>query len=69
MDRIAFELESSLRLIRKFDRGFTQNITGANEIHLKGNRLNLIGKYVLHGKILILPVVGNGDANVTICKS
>ncbi|KAG4065079.1 hypothetical protein HA402_007476 [Bradysia odoriphaga] len=46
--------------------GFTQNINGANEIHLKGNRLNLIGKYVLHGQVLILPVVGNGDANVTI---
>ncbi|XP_037041533.1 uncharacterized protein LOC119078163 [Bradysia coprophila] len=46
--------------------GFTQNINGANEIHLKGNRLNLIGKYILHGQVLILPVVGNGDANVTI---
>lgn len=49
-------------------RGFTRNISGPNEIHLKGNRLDLIGKYVLHGQVLIIPVRGRGAANVTISK-
>lgn len=53
----------------KITRGFTRNINGANEIHLKGNRLDLIGKYVLNGRVLIIPVIGRGAANVTISKS
>ncbi|KAJ6635871.1 Protein takeout [Pseudolycoriella hygida] len=47
-------------------RGFTKNINGINEIHLKGKRLDLIGNYILRGQILILPVRGDGAANVTI---
>lgn len=49
--------------------GFTKDINGINEIHLKGNQLDLIGKYVLRGQVLILPVIGIGDANITIRKS
>lgn len=29
----------------------------------------MVGKYVLHGQILIIPVRGNGAANVTISKN
>lgn len=49
--------------------GFTRNAT---EVHLDfvGTipELNIQGKYVAKGSILILPIVGNGALNMTLSK-
>lgn len=39
--------------------------TSKFEIHARVNQLSLIGHYNIDGRIIIIPVVGNGAANLT----
>lgn len=32
------------------------------------DRLQFLGKYKVSGRVLILPITGAGDANITLCK-
>lgn len=36
------------------------------DFHL--DKLQFLGKYKVSGQVLILPITGDGDANITLCK-
>lgn len=48
--------------------GFTDEIEGKYVVKLKGPVLRLVGKYKINGNILILPIQGVGDSNISISK-
>lgn len=49
--------------------GFTDDPAGRNEIELLFPRLELISPYQMDGRVLILPVQGNGNSNLTLLNS
>lgn len=49
-------------------RGFHENPEGKYEFRLRGPQLVLAGPYSIKGRILILPITGNGYSNFTLCK-
>lgn len=48
--------------------GFDGKLDGKYEIRLKGPRAELVGPYRVIGRILILPIQGDGISNITVCK-
>lgn len=48
--------------------GFNEKLNGKYEIRLKGPRAELVGPYRVNGRILILPIQGDGISNITVCK-
>lgn len=46
--------------------GFEKDPNGEYEIKLKGPVLNLIGPYKISGRVLILPIQGEGTSNITL---
>ncbi|XP_031627223.1 protein takeout-like [Contarinia nasturtii] len=46
--------------------GFNDKPEGKYEIRLKGPRLELVGPYSIQGRILILPISGIGQSNITV---
>lgn len=51
------------------DSGFEKDPkTSKFEIYAKVDQLSLIGQYKVKGNVIILPVVGNGPANLTFSK-
>lgn len=46
--------------------GFNDKIDGKYEAKLKGPFLRIVGKYKINGNILILPIQGAGDSNISI---
>lgn len=53
----------------RISSGFTDDPAGQNEIQLTFPRLELISPYSMDGRVLILPVQGNGDSNLTLINS
>lgn len=51
-----------------FYRGFDENIEGKYEIRARGPKVSLLGPYKISGKILILPIQGEGQSNITISE-
>lgn len=49
-------------------RGFDENIEGKYELRAKGPQVSLLGPYTIAGKILILPIQGEGQSNITISE-
>lgn len=49
-------------------RGFDENIEGNYEIRARGPQVSLLGPYKISGKILVLPIQGEGQSNITISK-
>lgn len=49
-----------------FFRGFQENPNGKYELRYKAPRIDLAGPYVISGKILILPIQGEGQSNISI---
>lgn len=49
-------------------RGFDENVEGKYEIGFKGKQIELVGPYSISGRILILPIQGEGLSNITISK-
>jgi len=47
-------------------KGFQKGEQGAYEIKLKGPVLYLIGPYKISGRVLILPIQGEGKSNITL---
>lgn len=52
-----------------FDSGFTSDLSGVNELRMMFPRLELISPYQMDGRVLILPVAGKGDSNLTLLNS
>lgn len=50
-------------------RGFEKDYQGTYEIKLKGPVLYLVGAYKISGRVLILPVQGEGKSNMTLGTS
>lgn len=48
------------------NRGFNEKPDGKYEIRLKGPRAELVGPYRVNGRILILPIQGDGISNITL---
>lgn len=49
--------------------GFTSDPAGQNEILMMFPRLELVGPYEMDGRVLILPVQGKGESNLTLTNS
>lgn len=48
------------------DSGFDKDIESSKfEIYADVEKLSLIGKYKVKGRVIVLPVVGEGPANLT----
>ncbi|XP_055910644.1 uncharacterized protein LOC129945005 [Eupeodes corollae] len=47
-------------------RGFGENPEGKHSVYFKGPAASLVGDYKIDGKILILPIVGEGKSNITL---
>lgn len=47
-------------------RGFGKDIAKKHELLFTADRLSLEGPYEIKGKVLILPIVGSGNSNLTI---
>ncbi|XP_055850815.1 protein takeout-like [Episyrphus balteatus] len=47
-------------------KGFGKEINGVHEITLGTDSVTLFGDYTIKGKVLILPVSGNGKSNITM---
>lgn len=47
-------------------KGFQKDNQGAYEIKLKGPVIYLIGPYKISGRVLILPIQGEGKSNITL---
>ena len=50
-------------------KGFDKDIKGPHSLHTIADEISIIGLYTISGKILILPIRGNGACNITIYKS
>lgn len=48
--------------------GFQEKPEGKYEFRFKGPSLQLVGPYSINGRILILPIQGVGDSNITMSK-
>lgn len=48
------------------DRGFQVDPLGEYEMRFRGPRLVLSGPYTISGRILLLPIQGNGYSNFTL---
>lgn len=61
-------LKSVGNFINKIElhRGFQKENQGAYEIKLKGPVIYLIGPYKISGRVLILPIQGEGKSNITL---
>uniref|UniRef100_A0A1B0CV07 Putative hemolymph juvenile hormone binding protein n=1 Tax=Lutzomyia longipalpis TaxID=7200 RepID=A0A1B0CV07_LUTLO len=46
--------------------GFGKNVDQRIELDLKAPQISLIGPYTINGRVLILPVQGKGDSNITL---
>lgn len=46
-------------------KGFGKNLEGPHSLTSTGNKVSLIGKYTANGKVLLLPVRGDGPSNFT----
>lgn len=58
-----------INLFATFFSGFGKDPTTSKyEIFGFVNQFSLVGQYTMNGKILILPVVGTGMANLTLGK-
>lgn len=58
---------NSFSLYYSFPHLFRTNLSDQHiEWDFEIPKLNIIGKYEVKGRVLILPLTGNGDANVTI---
>lgn len=51
-----------------FNSGFQKDPNGKYEIRMKGTAIQLVGEYNIKGKILILPIQGVGNSNITMGK-
>lgn len=50
--------------------GFERDpLTSKFEIHANCRQLTLIARYKVNGKVIVLPVVGSGPANLTFGRS
>ncbi|XP_019894009.2 protein takeout-like [Musca domestica] len=47
-------------------KGFDKDMTKKNQLIFKIDYLSLVGDYVIDGKILILPIKGSGQSNITM---
>lgn len=47
-------------------RGFGENPNGQYELRLRGPSFVLKGPYTINGRILILPIQGQGSSNFTL---
>lgn len=47
-------------------RGFQENPEGKYEMKLHGPEFKLDGPYIIHGRILVLPIQGHGMSNFTL---
>jgi Haemolymph juvenile hormone binding protein (JHBP) len=48
-------------------RGFPEDIdNAANEFHCRAPRLTLVGSYKVNGRVLVLPITGTGQSNLTL---
>lgn len=56
-------------MFRLIFRGFEKDPKGQFEIRLKGPVLYLVGPYKISGRVLILPVQGEGKSNMTLGNS
>lgn len=53
-----------------FSSGFEKDPTTSKfEIHANCAQLSMIARYKIKGKVIVLPVVGNGPANLTFGMS
>lgn len=48
--------------------GFKKDLRGKYQLKGKGPALYLAGPYEISGRVLILPIQGVGDQNITLCK-
>lgn len=46
-------------------RGFGKDLKGPHSLTSTGNTVSLVGKYTANGKVLLLPVRGDGPSNFT----
>lgn len=63
----------SMHGIQKFECskvvGWQENPEGKYELNFKGPVLSLLGPYSISGKVLLLPIQGVGDSNITLGRS
>lgn len=59
----------SLSLFLCACRGFQEKPEGKYEFRFKGPSLELVGPYSINGRILILPIQGVGDSNITMSNN
>lgn len=48
--------------------GFKREVEGKYELRGNGPVLYLAGPYEISGRVLILPIQGEGGQNITLCK-
>lgn len=46
--------------------GFQANPTGKYQLNVKGPALYLVGPYKISGRVLVLPIQGEGNSNITL---
>lgn len=54
--------------IRLIFSGFQKNPAGRYVLKLKGPVLDLVGPYKISGRVLVLPIQGVGQSNITLGK-
>ncbi|XP_062123312.1 uncharacterized protein LOC133836737 [Drosophila sulfurigaster albostrigata] len=50
-------------------KGFGKDLAKKHELQVHANKLSLVGPYSIKGKVLILPISGNGKSNMTLVNS
>ncbi|KAH8267646.1 hypothetical protein KR018_012369 [Drosophila ironensis] len=47
-------------------KGFGKDLAGPHELKAVMKSVSLVGRYSINGKVLILPISGNGQSNITL---
>ncbi|XP_016952745.1 protein takeout [Drosophila biarmipes] len=49
-------------------KGFGKDLTGKHELRIVAKTFSLVGPYNINGKVLILPISGTGNSNMTMAN-
>ncbi|KAH8358931.1 hypothetical protein KR093_003375, partial [Drosophila rubida] len=55
-----------LKTVKKHFRGFSKDLTKRHELRMHADSLYMIGPYSITGKVLVLPIRGEGESNFTL---
>lgn len=59
-------VDESPKLNSSTSSGFGKDLTGPHALYIGGDYVALAGKYEVQGRVLLLPINGAGDSNITL---